>query len=73
MAASLLLYGYEHWILTKQQVERIETAEIRFLRGVAGYTLLDMRRNKGIRNDVKVFNLKEEITKYRRKWKGCVM
>lgn len=53
MAASLLLYGYEHWILTKQQVKRIENAEIRFLRGVAGYTLLDMRRNKGIRNDGK--------------------
>ena len=47
VALPTLLYGSENWTLTKGQPNRIQAAEMRFLRHVAGYTLHDHRRNTG--------------------------
>jgi hypothetical protein len=38
--------------LIGQEKERCEPAEIKFLRSVAVFTLLDFRRNTGIRNNL---------------------
>jgi hypothetical protein len=43
------LYGSECWTLTKRQKRRLEAAEMRFLRSVAGYRLIDHRRNEDTR------------------------
>ena len=39
----MLLYGSEFWTLTKEDERKIEAAEMRFLRSVAGYTRLDKK------------------------------
>jgi hypothetical protein len=52
MAMPTLLYGSECWTLTKRQKSRLEAAEMRFLRSVAGYRLIDHRRNEGIREEL---------------------
>jgi hypothetical protein len=35
------LYDPEYWALTKEQIIRMETAEMRFLRAVTGYRMID--------------------------------
>ena len=39
------LYGSENWTLTALQRRRIEAAEMKLLRPVAGYTLYDHKTN----------------------------
>jgi hypothetical protein len=38
MVIPTLTYSSETWTLTKKQRQKIETAEIKFIRNVAGYT-----------------------------------
>ena len=38
VARPSLIYGSKTWITTKRDVTRLEAAEMRFLRSVAGYT-----------------------------------
>lgn len=68
----MLLYGSEFWTLTKSEEKRIEVIEMRFLRSIAGYTLLDKKRNEDIRLELNIFNLIEKLTEYRNKWKQHV-
>jgi hypothetical protein len=49
MAIPILLYGSECWTLTKRQKSRLEAAEMRLPRSVAGYRLIDHRRNEDLR------------------------
>jgi hypothetical protein len=46
----------------KKYKKKIESAEMKFLRSVAGYTLLDQKLNTDIRSELKIFNLTERIT-----------
>ena len=39
MAVPVLMYGSENWPLNRSDKRKIEAAEIRFLRPMAGYTL----------------------------------
>jgi hypothetical protein len=48
MAKSLLLYGSEIWTLTALQPKRIGAAEMKLLRPLGGYILLDHKRNEDI-------------------------
>ena len=41
LARPKLLYGSEIWVTTKRDMNRLEAAEMRFLRSVKGYTRLD--------------------------------
>jgi hypothetical protein len=52
VARPSLLYGSETWVTTKRDVTRLEAAELRFLRGVTGYTRLDKIRNEAIRKEL---------------------
>ena len=51
------LYASETWTLGKRDVQRIQGAEMKFLRGAQGYSLLDRRRNEDIRRDLNIVSL----------------
>ncbi|KAJ4438978.1 hypothetical protein ANN_14932 [Periplaneta americana] len=68
MAIPTLTYGSETWCMTTQQMKRIEAAEMRLLRPIAGYSLLDHKRNEDIRQELNMPNITETITEYRNKW-----
>jgi hypothetical protein len=61
MAIPLLTYSSETWTLTKKQRQKIETAEMKFLRNVAGHTLKDQIRNTVIRNELKIFSVNNRL------------
>ena len=44
MAVPVLMYGSENWSLNRSNKRKIEAAEMRFLRPMAGYTLLDKKK-----------------------------
>ena len=68
MAILTLLYGCETWSPMKKLVNRIQTAEMRFLRQLKGCTILDKIKNDDIRNELKVEPLYNKIGDYRQKW-----
>ena len=55
-------------LLTKGQAIRIQAAEMRFLRHVAGYTLHDQRRNTDIRQELNIMSILDRIAQYRLNW-----
>jgi hypothetical protein len=61
MAIPTLTCSSETWALTKKQRQKIETAEMKFLRNVAGCTLKDQIRNTVIRNELKIFSVNNRI------------
>ena len=63
-----LLYGSETWTLTVNQERRIEAAEMRLLRPLAGYRLLDYKTNQEIREQLKVTGILDKLQQYRREW-----
>ena len=72
MAIPTLLYGCESWVLTISQQKKVEAAEMRFLRQVAGYRLIDKKRNVDIRRELGIQSLNETIIAYRQKWQDHV-
>ena len=48
------LYGSENWTLTASQRRRIEAAEMKLLRPLAGYTLYDHKTNNSIRKELRI-------------------
>jgi hypothetical protein len=46
------LYGSEKWTLTALQRRRIEAAEMKLLRPLAGYTLHDHKTNDSVRREL---------------------
>jgi hypothetical protein len=63
-----LLYGSETWTLTAFQLKRLEAAEMRLLRPLAGHTLLDHKRNEDIRKKLNIENITSIISTYRKNW-----
>jgi hypothetical protein len=45
MAVTMLIYASENWTKNRSDKKKIESAEMKFLRLVAGYTLLDQKRS----------------------------
>lgn len=68
MAIPTLLYGSECWTLTQQLKQRLEAAEMRFLRAVAGYRLIDQRRSEDIRRELQIEDIISKIKNYQIKW-----
>jgi hypothetical protein len=68
MEVPVLLYGSETWTLRKTDWNRIQAAEMKYLRAVKGCTRLDQVRNEDIRNELGISSLKEKIIQYRNKW-----
>jgi hypothetical protein len=57
MAVPVLLYGRETWMLKKRDRNRIQTAEIKYLRIDKCCTRADQLRIEDIRNELDVFPL----------------
>jgi hypothetical protein len=68
LALPTLLYGSQ--ILTIKQCDkyRLRTAEIKYLRRTAGYTLLNQKRNEEILEELHVTALEDKLCTYRHKW-----
>jgi len=63
-----ILYGSENWTLTALQRRRIEAAEIKLLRPLAGYSLYDHKTNDYIRRELRITDILDKIDEYRRNW-----
>jgi hypothetical protein len=59
-----LCYGSENCIINKRDAQKLEAAQMRFLRPLLGLIRLDRHRNPEIRNSLKVDNIKQ----YQRRW-----
>jgi hypothetical protein len=68
IARPTLLSGSEIWTTTKRDVNRLEAAEMRFLRSVKGYTRLDKIRSEAIRKDLEISGIQDVRSKYKEKW-----
>ena len=62
------LYGSENWTLTASQRRRIEAAEMKLLRPLAGYTLYDHKENDSIRRELQITCILDKIDEYRLNW-----
>ena len=56
------LYGSENWTLTALQRRRIEAAEMKLLRPLAGYTLYDHKTNDSLRLELQTEYILDKIT-----------
>ena len=69
MTVPVLMYGIENWSLNRSDKRKIDAAEMRFLRPMAGYTLLDKERSSDIREQLRIFNINDKLTKYKINWR----
>jgi len=62
------LFGSENWTLTAQKRRRIEAAEMKLLRPLAGYTLFDRKTNDYTCRELRITGILDKIVEYRRNW-----
>ena len=62
------LYGSENWTPSALQRRRIEAAEMKLLRPLAGYTLYVHKRNDYLRRELRITGILDKIDEYRRNW-----
>jgi len=62
------LYGSENWTQTALQIQRIEEAEMKLLRPLAGYTLYDHKTNDYICCELWITGILDKIDEYRWNW-----
>jgi len=60
-------YGSENWTLALKR-RRIEAAEMKLLRPLAGYTLYGHKTNDYIRRELRIIGILDKIDEYRRNW-----
>jgi hypothetical protein len=63
-----LKFGSEAWVLRKREEQRLEVAQMRFLRYLLGITRLDKEKNKGITEKKGAQNIVKERKQYQEKW-----
>lgn len=68
-----LTYGHEIWVVTERIRSRIQAAEMRFLRGVAGITRRDRVRNTRVREALNVEQLLLRTERSMLRWFGHVV
>ena len=62
------LYVSENWTLTALQRRRIEAAEVKLLRRLAGYTFYDHKTKDYTRCELRITDILDKIDEYRRNW-----
>ena len=68
-AKAALKFGSEAWVLKKKREEqRLEAAQMKFLRHLLGITKLDKEKNQCIRQKTGAQNIVKEIKQYQQKW-----
>jgi len=55
-------------VLTKREEQRLEAAQMKFLRHLLGITKLDKEKNQCIRGKTGAKNIVKEIKQYQEKW-----
>jgi len=63
-----LKFGSEVWVLKKREEQRLEAAQMKFLRHLLGITKLDKEKNQCIRGKTGAENTVKEIKQYQEKW-----
>jgi hypothetical protein len=63
MEAPVVNYSCENWTINWSDKRKFESDEIKFLRSVAGFTLIDLKRNREIRNHLNIYCVNEKIEK----------
>ena len=67
-AKEALKFGSEAWVLKKREEQRLEAAQMKFLRRLLGITKLDKEKNQCIREKTGAQNIVKEIKQYQEKW-----
>jgi hypothetical protein len=67
-AKATLKFGSGAWVLKKRDEQRLEAAQIKFLRHLLGITKLHRERNQSVREKLGVQNIVLEIQQYQREW-----
>ena len=67
-AKAALKFGSETWVLRKREEQRLEAAQMEFLRHLLGITKLDREKNQCIREKMGAQNIAKEIKQYKKKW-----
>ena len=60
--------GWTQTDLKKREEQRLEAAQMKFLRHLLGITKLDKEKNQCIRGQTGVQNIVKEIKQYQQKW-----
>jgi hypothetical protein len=63
-AKAALKCGSEAWVLKKRDEQRLEAAQMKFLRHLLGSTKLDRERNQSVREKLGVQNIVLQIKQY---------
>jgi len=66
-AKAALKFGSEDWVLKKREDQRLEAAQMKFLRHLLGTTKLNKEKNQCIRQKMGVQNIVKEIKQYQKK------
>ena len=61
-------FGSEAWVLKEREEQRLEAAQMKFLRHLLGITKLDKEKDQCIRDKTGAHNILEEIKQYQIKW-----
>ena len=69
----ILTYGQESWILTERTRSRVQAAEMRFLRRIAGVSRIDRIRNTVIREALNIEPLLLMVERQQLRWYGHVL
>ena len=68
-AKAALKFGSEAWVLKKREEQRLEAAQMKFLRHLLGITKSDKEKNQCIRgNKTGALSIVNEIKQYQKKW-----
>ena len=67
-AKAALKFGSEAWVLKKREKQRLEAAQMKFLRHLLGITKLDKEKDQCIREKTGAQNIVKEIKQYQKKW-----
>ena len=67
-AKAALKFGSEAWVLRKREEQRLEAAQMKFLRHLLGITKLDKEKNQCSRGKMGAQNIVKEIKQYQKKW-----
>jgi len=63
-----LKFESEAWVPRKREEQRLEAAQMKFLRHLLGITKLDKKKNQCIREKTGAQNIVKEIKQYQKKW-----
>jgi len=68
-AKAALKFGSEAWVLKKREEQRLEAAQMKFLRHLLGITKLDKeKRINALGKKTRAQNIVQEIKQYQKKW-----